>query len=72
MTVRVTIDTDVCIGTGNCVFNMPDVFEQDEDGVTRVRDQTLADQTLASVPVADIRFAAGSCPVGAIRVDDPD
>ena len=59
MKLQVTVDSDTCIGTGNCVFNAPGVFEQDDDGTSHVVDQTAASEET-------IRFAAGTCPVSAI------
>lgn len=62
---RVVIDTEACMASGNCVFNAPGVFDQDESGTSYVID-------VASAPEEVVRFAARSCPVGAIRVEPSD
>ena len=59
---RILIDREKCIGSGNCVFNAGDVFEQDEDGVAVVRDKDAASADT-------VEFAALSCPVNAITVE---
>ena len=62
MDLNVSVDSEVCIGTGNCAFNAPAVFEQDEvSGVAHVVDA-------AGAPEERILFAADTCPVQAIRV----
>jgi ferredoxin len=61
MSLEVTVDADTCIGTGNCVFNAPGVFDQDENGTARVIDVSGASRE-------SIQFAASTCPVQAIHV----
>lgn len=34
--MRITVDTDRCVGAGQCVLSAPGVFDQDEDGVVHV------------------------------------
>ena len=60
--VRITIDREKCIGSGNCVFNADGVFGQDDDGIAIVVDQ---DAKSADT----VEFAATSCPVKAITVE---
>ena len=55
----VIIDRNTCIGSGNCVFNGPDVFDQDENGLAIV-------DRLDAKPLETVQFAAESCPVMAI------
>ncbi|MFE9318320.1 ferredoxin [Streptomyces albidoflavus] len=31
--MRVTVDSEQCVGAGQCVLNAPGVFDQDDDGV---------------------------------------
>ena len=38
MGIEIDIDRDACMGSGNCVFAAPGVFELDEDSVARVVD----------------------------------
>lgn len=61
--IRITIDREKCIGSGNCVFNADGVFEQDEDGIAEVVDPSA--QSLET-----IEFAAASCPVNAISLEN--
>ena len=61
--IRITIDREKCIGSGNCVFNAEGVFEQDEDGIAEVADPSA--QTLETV-----EFAVSSCPVNAISLEN--
>lgn len=61
--IRISIDREKCIGSGNCVFNADGVFEQDEDGIAEVVDPTA--QSLETV-----EFAVASCPVNAITIEN--
>jgi ferredoxin len=64
--VKVTIDQDKCIASGQCVMAAEDVFDQrDEDGVVvLLRDDPPADRA------EDVRQAASVCPALAITVED--
>ena len=64
MTVR--IDQTRCIGSGQCVLNAPDVFDQsDDDGLGVV---------LISEPSADavpgVRDAVDRCPAQAVSLEE--
>jgi ferredoxin len=64
--VKVIVDGDRCIASGQCVLTAPDVFDQqDEDGIVLLRDDNppagLAD---------DVHQAAAVCPALAITVED--
>ncbi|MEU6507048.1 MULTISPECIES: ferredoxin [unclassified Streptomyces] len=64
--MRIDIDTDVCIGAGQCALTAPKVFTQDDDGFSTVlpgREDGAGDPM--------VREAARACPVGAIRVSEP-
>ncbi|MFD9886985.1 ferredoxin [Streptomyces alboflavus] len=61
--MRVTIDTDVCIGAGQCVLTAPKVFTQDDDGFSELLpgcEEEVGDPML--------REAARACPVRAITL----
>ncbi|MEU5915379.1 ferredoxin [Streptomyces sp. NPDC047141] len=63
--MRVSIDGDVCIGTGQCALTSPDVFTQDDDGFgTVVPGREDGAGTL-------VREAARACPVQAISLHGP-
>ena len=64
--MRVSVDTDRCCGSGNCVLIAPDVFDQTEDeGIVVLREPEPVDGLQASV-----REAARVCPTEAIRFSD--
>lgn len=59
--MRLRIDQEVCGGTGACVRFLPQVFDQDEDGLGVVVDPSAASE-------AQIEEAIVSCPTGAITL----
>ncbi|MFD4612430.1 ferredoxin-1 [Streptomyces sp. CB01373] len=61
--VRVNVDTDRCVGAGQCVLAVSDVFDQDDDGLVTVLVQPSDPETLDAV-----REAAVVCPSMAITV----
>ena len=63
MSPQVSVDEDVCIGSGTCVKIAPAVFELDDEGVAQVLDPNAAE-------LADLHRAEDSCPVAAISVED--
>lgn len=64
--MRVAIDVDRCVGSGQCVMTAPDVFDQGDDGLS-VLLRTDPPENLAD----DVRLAAELCPAQAIIVE-PD
>ena len=60
-TIRVTVDRDRCIGSGNCAYWAPASFELDEEGLS-VPAGSPADGLDA------LRVAAEGCPTRAISV----
>jgi ferredoxin len=65
--VAVSIDPELCIGSGDCVRLAPDAFELREDLGVSV---PLAGA--AETPVERLVRAAVACPTQAIRVVDAD
>ena len=63
--LRVEIDRDLCMGSGNCVYEAPGVFALDADTIATVVDVTGAAPEL-------IVAAARKCPTRAITVKDAD
>jgi ferredoxin len=63
MGIQVRVDRGMCMGTGECVFTAPTVFELDRDRKAVVKDATAADQE-------SILEAANGCPNFAITVTD--
>jgi ferredoxin len=63
--MRIMLDQDSCISSGQCVLSAPDVFDQrDEDGVAVL----LTDDPPPHL-VAAVERAAQLCPALAIRLE---
>ncbi|TQK44489.1 ferredoxin [Streptomyces sp. SLBN-118] len=58
------IDKDRCIGAGQCALTAPEVFTQDDDGLSTL----LPGREEGGSPL--VREAARACPVGAITVPE--
>ena len=56
------VDRDACMGSGNCVFWAPGVFDLDDDGIAVVRGDMAGHEE-------EVRTAAANCPTSAIRID---
>ncbi|MCX4524279.1 MULTISPECIES: ferredoxin [unclassified Streptomyces] len=63
--MRISIDTGVCIGAGQCALTAPEVFTQDDDGFSE-----LVPGREDGRGSALVREAARACPVAAISVRD--
>lgn len=64
---RVTVDTDLCVGSGDCARIAPAAFEVDEaEGLSVVQPGA------ADTPVSQLQDAAYQCPTGAITVEDDE
>lgn len=61
MVLEIRIETETCIGSGNCVFWLPDVFDQDDVGTAFVKDGSAA-------PDDKVAEAARNCPTNSISV----
>ncbi|MFI5675217.1 ferredoxin [Streptomyces cellulosae] len=63
--MHIDIDKDVCIGAGQCALVAPDVFTQDDDGLS-----TLLPGREDGAGTPMVREAARACPVSAITVSE--
>ena len=63
MTLEIKIDREACMGSGNCSFWAPGVFDLDDDGIAVVIDAGAA-------PDDKIILAAQGCPTQAIAILD--
>jgi ferredoxin len=64
--VKVTVDQDRCVSSGQCVLNASDVFDQrDDDGVVILLIQRPGPQL-----AEDTRKAAAACPALAIDIEE--
>ena len=61
MALEISIDREVCMGSGNCSFWAPGVFDLDDDGVAVVVD-------IDAAPEDKVILAAQGCPTQAIRI----
>jgi ferredoxin len=59
VSLRVDIDRDKCMGSGNCAYWAPEVFDLDDDGIACV----VADPAPHEERV---RLAIENCPTGAL------
>jgi ferredoxin len=66
MAYRVEIDSDVCISSGMCVSEAPDLFRFDSDDIAEVVPGGPA------LPDAALLRLARTCPSGALQVFDGD
>jgi ferredoxin len=64
--MKVTVDQDKCVSSGQCVLNASDIFDQrDDDGVVLLlNDSPPADEG------ENIRKAAAACPALAIHIEE--
>jgi ferredoxin len=62
--MRVIGDREVCIGSGNCVFAAPEVFDQDDD----VGLVVLLTPEIPPEHATAVRDAVARCPSGALRI----
>lgn len=65
MHIDIEIDTDVCIGAGQCALTAPEVFTQDDDGYSAL---LPGQEDGGGSPL--VREAARACPVSAITVSE--
>lgn len=64
--MKVTVDQDKCVSSGQCVLNAGEVFDQrDEDGVV-----VLIDPVPGPDQADNARRAAAACPALAIAIHD--
>ncbi|MFF3753629.1 ferredoxin [Streptomyces sp. NPDC002018] len=63
--MRIDVDTERCVGAGQCVLSAPEVFDQDDHGIVMVLEDP------ADEPARDaVRQAGMVCPSQAITVKE--
>jgi ferredoxin len=65
MTAHVSVDPELCIGSGDCVRLLPGAFRIDES-----RGVAVALEPAASAVLVALLRARSACPTHAIEVDD--
>ncbi|KUH97049.1 ferredoxin [Mycolicibacterium acapulense] len=64
--MKLTVDQDKCVSSGQCVLNASDIFDQrDDDGVVVLLNDSPADDQ-----ADDARKAAAACPALAIHIEE--
>ena len=64
--MKVTVDQDKCVSSGQCVLNAAEVFDQrDDDGVV-----ILLTDTPPAEQAENARKAAAACPALAIDIEE--
>ncbi|MER6951846.1 (4Fe-4S)-binding protein [Nonomuraea sp. NPDC000554] len=61
--MRIKADTDLCIGSGQCVLTEPAVFDQDDDGIVAL----LTDHP-DNKSAVQVRHAVTLCPSRALSI----
>ncbi|MES5819996.1 ferredoxin [Streptomyces sp. RG80] len=61
--MKVELEADKCVASGQCVLAAMDVFDQDDDGIAIL----LAEEVGAEL-VDDVEEAVAVCPAAAIRL----
>lgn len=64
--MHISVDDGKCIASGACVLACPEVFDQDDEGVV-----VLLDETPAAALHDRVRMAVMDCPAAVISVDSP-
>jgi ferredoxin len=60
---KVFVDREACMGSGNCVYWAPNVFQLDDDGIALVCGDLAGNEE-------PVRVAMVNCPTSAIRLVD--
>lgn len=64
--MKVIVDQDKCVASGQCVMTAGEVFDQrDEDGIA-----VLLNENPPAEVADDVRQAAAICPALAIRIEE--
>ncbi|MFG2919117.1 ferredoxin [Kitasatospora sp. NPDC048298] len=66
--VRIVADPKRCVGAGQCVLTVPEVFDQDEDGIVAL----LTDGTAPAADRDRLDQAARLCPAAAITLQEEE
>ena len=60
--MEIKINKDKCLGCGICVGINSDVFDFDDDGLSKVNNDNINEEN-----IEEVKDAINSCPVGAIE-----
>ena len=59
---KIEVNKEKCLGCGMCVGINSDVFEFDDDGLAKAKNENINEEN-----EDDVKEAKNSCPVGAIE-----
>ena len=62
--MKATVNGNACIGCGACTYTCPDVFELDDNGIAKAKEEIPE-----SVENA-VREASEGCPTSAISIEE--
>jgi ferredoxin len=60
---KIVVEREACMGSGNCVYWAPAVFDLDDDGIAVVLGDLAGNEEL-------VRVAMENCPTSAISIAD--
>ena len=60
---KVVVDREACMGSGNCVYWAPDVFQLDDDGIAVICGDLAGNEE-------PVRVAMVNCPTSAISISE--
>ena len=63
--MKVVLNRDACIGCGACAALCEDIFEIDNEGLSKVKKEEVKDEEIELT-----REAIESCPTGAISLEE--
>ncbi|MCW0214416.1 MAG: ferredoxin [Pseudonocardia sp.] len=66
MTYRISVDPEVCISSGKCVADAPDLFRFDDEDIAELVPDAAQPSDTAQLELAR------TCPSGALRIHDAD
>ncbi|MFE0254713.1 ferredoxin [Streptomyces sp. NPDC059010] len=63
--MKVELEADKCVASGQCVLAAMEVFDQDDDGIAILLEEQVGEDQLD-----DVKEAIAVCPAAAIRLVD--
>ena len=64
--MKVELEADKCVASGQCVLAATDFFDQDDDGIAILLAEQVGEDRLD-----DVKEAVAVCPAAAIRLVQP-
>ena len=65
------VDKENCIACGACGWTAPDIFDQDEAGLSfNILDENTGEAEIPDMYLDALNYAADGCPADAIKIAD--